>query len=62
MSMLFTTLAWSISGSSQMDWLPQRGWTYTGGDWTIVVSGSRAVIVETRSADLAKLWKAMGIQ
>jgi roadblock/LC7 domain-containing protein len=34
---------------------------YSGGDWTVMVSGNRGVFVESSKADLEKLLKALGM-
>jgi roadblock/LC7 domain-containing protein len=44
-----------------MDWVPQHNWMYSGGDWTVIISGQRGVFVESSKADLDKLLKALGV-
>jgi roadblock/LC7 domain-containing protein len=34
------------SGFDQSSWLPVKGWSYTGGDYAIVVRGDRFAIAE----------------
>jgi roadblock/LC7 domain-containing protein len=58
-SMLFDTLAGAISGSSEMEWTPQHGWAYSGGEYTVAVGGSRGVFVETEKADFNELFAAL---
>ena len=58
-TMLFNTLAGSFAKLSQMKWVPQSGWAYSGGDWTIAVGGNRGLFVETSKADFNKLFEAL---
>jgi roadblock/LC7 domain-containing protein len=58
-SMLFDTLAGAFSGSSGMEWTPQHGWAYSGGEYTVAVGGSRGVFVETEKADFNELFAAL---
>jgi roadblock/LC7 domain-containing protein len=34
-TMMFNTLASSYTQLSGMRWVPQQGWAYSGGDWTV---------------------------
>ena len=56
-TMLFNTLAGSFG--SQMKWLPQQGWMYAGGDWTVAVGGNQGVFAETAKADFNELFRAL---
>jgi roadblock/LC7 domain-containing protein len=58
-TMLFNTLAPAFQGLSGMDWTPQQGWAYRGGDYTIAIGGYRGVFVETDKADLNALFGAL---
>jgi roadblock/LC7 domain-containing protein len=58
-TMLFDTLAPAFQGLSGMDWTPQQGWAYRGGDYTVVIGGSRSVFAETGKADLNTLFGAL---
>ncbi|MDB5074258.1 MAG: hypothetical protein JWO42_437 [Chloroflexi bacterium] len=58
-TMLFNTLAGAFTQLSKMNWVPQEGWLYTGGDWTVAVGGTRGVFVETGKADFNQLFKAL---
>jgi roadblock/LC7 domain-containing protein len=58
-SMLFTTLASAFTPLSGMSWMPQHGWAYSGGDWTVAVGGARGVFVETAKADFNQLFEAL---
>ena len=58
-TMMFNTLAGAYSQSSKMNWLPQQGWAYSGGDWTVAVGGNRGVFVETAKADFNRLFQAL---
>jgi roadblock/LC7 domain-containing protein len=58
-TMLFTTLAGAFSQLNEMNWTPQQGWMYAGGDWTVAVGSRRGVFVETARADLNELYRAL---
>jgi roadblock/LC7 domain-containing protein len=58
-TMLFTTLAGSFSQLSQMNWVPQQGWMYAGGDMTVAVGGNRGVFIETAKADFNQLFQVL---
>ena len=61
-SLLFNTLASSFTEQSGMNWVPQHGWTYSGGEWTACIGdgGTRGVLVETSMADFNELYEALG--
>ena len=56
-TMMFDTLSGAFSQGSGMNWTPQRAWTYSGGDWTVVIGegGTKGVFAETAEADLDDL-------
>jgi roadblock/LC7 domain-containing protein len=56
LTMMFTTLAGAFSQLSQMNWVPQQGWAYSGGDWTVAVGGNKGVFIETAKADFNELF------
>jgi roadblock/LC7 domain-containing protein len=58
-TMLFNTLAAAHSKLSGMNWLPQQGWMYAGGEWTVAVGGTRGVFIETAKADFNQLFKVL---
>ena len=58
-TMLFNTLAGAFAQLSQMNWVPQHGWMYAGGDWTVAIGGNRGVFVETAKADFNELFNAL---
>ncbi len=58
-SMLFDILAGSFNTMSQMRWTPQQCWSYSGGNWTVVVGANQAVFVETAKANLNHLCKTL---
>ena len=60
-NMMFDALASAYSQLYKMSWVPQHNWMYSGGDWTVLISGTRGVFVESSKADLEKLLKALGI-
>ena len=61
-SIMFNTLASSFADRSGMNWVPQHGWVYSGGDWTACIGdgGKRGVFVETSKADFNRLFEALG--
>ena len=59
LTMLFNTLAGSFTQLSKMKFIPQQGWAYCGGDWTVAVGGNRGVFVETSKADFNKLFQVL---
>ena len=60
-SLLFNTLASSFTERSGMNWVPQHGWAYSGGEWTACIGdgGRRGVLVETSKADFNRLFEAL---
>lgn len=58
-TMLFTTLGGAFTRLSGMNWSPQHGWMFAGGDYTVAVGGNRGVFVETPKADFNKLYQAL---
>ena len=61
-SVMLNTLASSFADRSGMNWVPQHGWAYSGGEWTACIGdgGGRGVLVETSKADLNMLSEALG--
>jgi roadblock/LC7 domain-containing protein len=60
-TMSLTTLAGSFTAISEQNWIPQQGWTYTGGDYTVVIGGGgyRGVFAEKNRVDLNALVKTL---
>lgn len=58
-TMLFNTLAGAYTQLTDMKWVPQQGWMYAGGQWTVAIGGNRGVFVETAKADFNKLFEAL---
>jgi len=60
-SMMFNTLAGSFTKLSGMNWVPQQGWAYSGGEWTVAIGGggTRGVFVETAKADFNQLFESL---
>ena len=59
-TMMFNNLlAGSFTQLSGMQWVPQLGWAYSGGDWTVAIGGTRGVFVETAKADFNKLFEVL---
>ena len=61
-SIMFNSLASSFAERSGMNWVPQHGWVYSGGEWTACIGdgGKRGVLVETSKADFNRLFEALG--
>jgi roadblock/LC7 domain-containing protein len=58
-TMLFNTLAGAFAQLSQMNWVPQQGWMYAGGDMTVAIGGNKGVFVETTKADFNQLFQVL---
>jgi roadblock/LC7 domain-containing protein len=58
-TMMFDTLAGAFTHLSKMNWTPQKGWAYSGGEWTVAIGGHRGVFVQTAKADFNKLFEAL---
>ena len=58
-TMMFNTLAGSFAQLSQMKWVPQQGWMYAGGEWTVAIGGNKGVFMETAKADFNQLFKVL---
>ena len=57
MTQVFNVLAESFSKLNQeFNFVPQQGWAYAGGDWSVVVGGTRGVFVRTADADYNQLF------
>jgi roadblock/LC7 domain-containing protein len=56
-TMQFSTLASAFTVLSERDWVPQQGWVYQGGAYTVIIGqgGFQGVFVESAEADLARL-------
>ena len=54
---VFNVLAESFSKLNQeFNFVPQQGWAYAGGDWSVAVGGTRGVFVRTADADYNQLF------
>ena len=54
---VFNVLAESFSQLNQeFKFVPQQGWAYAGGDWSVAVGGTRGVFVRTADADYNQLF------
>ena len=58
-TMMFNTLAGAYTQLSKMQWVPQQGWAYSGGEWTVAIGGTRGVFAKTAEADFNKLFQAL---
>jgi roadblock/LC7 domain-containing protein len=57
----FDILAGVYSKLSNMPWVPQRGWVYSGGDYSIAIgrNGYRGVFIKTINADFNRLFQML---
>jgi roadblock/LC7 domain-containing protein len=58
-TMMFNTLADAFSKETGMSWTPQEGWTYSGGNWTVVVWGDVGVFCDTENTDMGELFEVL---
>ena len=58
-NIMFETLAQEFMRFSDMQWLPAKGWAYSGGQWTVAIGGNRGVFVETAKADFNQLFRIL---
>jgi roadblock/LC7 domain-containing protein len=63
-SVMLNTMASSFADRSGMNWEPQRGWAYSGGEWTGFIGdgGRRGVFVETSKVDFSELFEALAVE
>jgi roadblock/LC7 domain-containing protein len=54
---LFNILGESFTKVTGTNWVPQHCWHYAGGDWTVVVAGDRALMIETQKADMQSIMR-----
>jgi len=59
-TMMFNGLVTALTPVTQMDWMPQQGWAYAGGHWTIAIGRQKAVFIDTNKADFNRLFEALG--
>jgi roadblock/LC7 domain-containing protein len=58
-TMMFSTLSTAFSELSRMKWLPQHGWIYSGGDWTVAIGNNKGLFIETARADFNQLYESL---
>lgn len=60
-SMVFNSLSGAFTEFSGMPWIPQHGWAYSGGDYTVAIGegGTKGVFIETAKADFNQLFGAL---
>jgi roadblock/LC7 domain-containing protein len=58
-TMLFHTLGGAFTHLSGMPWSPQKGWAYSGGQYTVAVGGNVGVFIETAKADFNELFSVL---
>lgn len=58
-TMMFNTLAGAFTELSKMKWVPQQGWMYTGGDYTVAIGGNMIVFAETAKVDFNELYRTL---
>ncbi len=61
-NMIFDALASAYTELYKMKWTPQHYWIYSGGEWTVIISGTRGVFVESaKAADIGKLLRGVAV-
>lgn len=60
-NLMFDALASAYTELYKMKWTPQHYWVYSGGDWTVIISGTRGVFVESSKANLEQILKGLGV-
>jgi roadblock/LC7 domain-containing protein len=58
-TMMFSTLAGALSQTTQLSWTPQRDWSYSGGELTVVVGGHYGAFVRTDMANVNSIFTAL---
>lgn len=60
-TMNFNTLAGAFSKLSNMPWVPQQGWAYSGGEYTVAIGGNgyRGVFIKTDKANFNQLFQVL---
>ncbi len=60
-TMSFNTLAGAFTKLSSMPWVPQQGWAYSGGEYTVAIGGNgyRGVFIRTEKADFNRLFEML---
>ena len=64
-TMMFNSMAFAVdsvrrSGFDETSWLPEKGWTFWGGDYAVAVYGDRFVFAEMeKMGSLDKLFQVM---
>ncbi len=58
-TMLFSTLAGAFAQLSEMNFVPQQGWAYSGGDMTAAIGGGKGVFIKTDKADFNQLFQVL---
>ena len=58
-TMMFSTLAGAFAQMTGMNWAPQQGWAYSGGDLTVAVGGHIGVFIKTDKANFNTLFQAL---
>lgn len=54
---VFNVLAESFTKlNPEFNFIPQQGWAYAGGEWSVAVGGTRGVFVKTADADYNQLF------
>jgi roadblock/LC7 domain-containing protein len=60
-TMNFNTLAGAFMKLSGMPWVPQQGWAYSGGEYTVAIGGNGycGVFIRTDKADFNRLFQML---
>ncbi len=57
----FNTVGRALTKLSNVSWLPQQGWVYSGGDYTVAIGGQgyRGLFIKTDKADFNQLFQIL---
>jgi roadblock/LC7 domain-containing protein len=60
-TMSFDTVAKAFTKLTNTSWLPQHGWVYSGGDYTVVIGskGYKGLFIKTNKADPNQLFQLL---
>ena len=63
-TMNFNTLAGAFTALSEQNWIPQKGWVYVGGSFTVIMGngGYRGVFAESSQVNLDEVFAALADQ
>jgi len=60
-TMSFNTVGKAFEKLSNSSWLPQQGWAYSGGDYTVAIGGKgfKDLFIKTDKADFNQLFQLL---